>query len=90
VHNTSAHILNLRKTTFKMTATNVSTAVKIVVSMVVVAALVATRFSSKVRRYRRNDVHGSVDRSDWARLDSNGESSLHETVMCFPLFASPC
>jgi hypothetical protein len=32
-----------------MTTTNVSTAVKIVVSMVVVAALVATRFSSKVR-----------------------------------------
>jgi hypothetical protein len=38
-----------------MTTTNVSTAVKIVVSMVVVTALVATRFSSKVRRYRRKD-----------------------------------
>jgi hypothetical protein len=39
------------KQTSNMTTSNVSTAVKIVVSMVVVAALVATRFSSiKVRR----------------------------------------
>jgi hypothetical protein len=44
-----------------MTATN---AVKIVVSIVVVAALVATRFSSKVRRFRRNVVHEGVNRTE--------------------------
>jgi hypothetical protein len=42
-----------------MTTSNISTAVKIVVSMVVVAALVATRFSSfKVRRERNMDILG--------------------------------
>jgi hypothetical protein len=41
-----------------MTTSNVSTAVKIVVSMVVVAALVATRFSSSKVRDRWKDVHG--------------------------------
>jgi hypothetical protein len=42
-----------------MTTSNVSTAVKIVVSMVVVTALVATRFSgSKVRRERYTGVLG--------------------------------
>jgi hypothetical protein len=40
-----------------MNTSNASTAVKIAVSMVVVAALVATRFGSKVR-YRRNGVRG--------------------------------
>jgi hypothetical protein len=49
--------LIISKPTFNMTT--VSTTVKIVVSMVVVAALVATTFNSKVR-YRRNVlVYGS-------------------------------
>jgi hypothetical protein len=47
-----------------MNTSKVSTAVKIVVTVVVLAALVATRFSSKVR-YRRNGLHG-VTRIDWA------------------------
>ncbi len=41
-----------------MTTSNVSTAVKIVVSMVVVAALVATHFSSSKVRDMWRDVHG--------------------------------
>jgi hypothetical protein len=58
-HETSAHILNFEfyneqqteTHTNKMTSSNISTAVKVVISMVVVAALVATRFSSsKVRQ----------------------------------------
>jgi hypothetical protein len=64
-------IVNEQQTS-KMKPSNVSTAVKIVVSMVVVAALAATRFSSKVR-YRVNVVHGA-NILDWALLSSNGES----------------
>jgi hypothetical protein len=65
--------------------TNASTTVKIVVSMVVVAALAATRFSSSKVRYGRNGiVHGAACLEPIGLFGSNVE-----TVMCLTLFGSP-
>jgi hypothetical protein len=79
-----------------MTNSNVSTAVKIVVSMVVVAALVATRFSSKVRRFRRNVVYGCANRTDCVSsvfvADAFRNVTVQESALfecCSPFSSSP-
>jgi hypothetical protein len=72
-----------------MTTSNVSTAVKIVVSMVVVAALVATRLSStKVRRERDTDVLGMKEAADYV-LAFVIRNRLTSIVTRYPFTPSP-